>query len=207
MIRKLYTITRDAILGLTELPALHLLALEATDRRVDDLAKKRAVEYCNTEYDQDIANLTEDRDGLLVKLSSILSELGWHKSDPPNPGEIRREINKLFEELSVEKHVGELQWGLAREKISGQEQHIKEVEEVLERVKKERDELKAQLARHVEAERWHQVTAGEGELPPGGIEMIGRYGAQPPLFFFKDAPTSSGTYEWRYASSEDVSNV
>jgi hypothetical protein len=240
MIRKLYTITRDVILGLTELPALHSLAREATDRRIDELAKKCAVEYCHTEYDQDIANLTEERDELMVKLSNVLGELGWHKPELPKQGEIKREIDKLFGELAVEKHVGELavekhvgelavekhvgelQWGWARERISGQVQHIKDVDTALSRSSKEnfrlecereraieeRDELKAKLARHIEAERWRQVTNGEGESLPEGVEVIGRFSEHSGMFIVKSRPDRDGikTFEWRFASSEDVPN-
>jgi len=137
MIRKLYTITRDAILGLAELPALHSLAEEAKSEAIDRQARA----------------ITEEQ---------------------------ARQVMLITE--------------YSKAKIAA--------------VEKERDELKAQLARHVEAERWHQVTAGEGELPPEGVEVIGRFSEHSGMFIAKVRPERDGikTYQWRYASSKYTPN-
>lgn len=169
-----------------------------------------------------------------------------------------------LEKLDVERFVNNEQWEWAKTRINGQDVYIKEVEIVLSRVKKERDDLKnmaeafkrvarerlsefheldddckkeltatfciveydqtieslsdnvielsenlnealAKLARYEAAEKWHQVTAGDGELPPR-FPVLWRNN-------HPDFPKSGihfciqggyGTYEWRFLSSGDV---
>lgn len=73
----------------------------------------------------------------------------------------------------------------------------------------ERDELTAKLARYEAAEKWHQVTAGDGELPPEGAKVIYQYNNPNCAFepkrigFPLNAPVYR-TYKWRFASSGDV---
>lgn len=64
--------------------------------------------------------------------------------------------------------------------------------------------MKTKLARYEAAEMWHQVTAGEGELPPA-IPVLWR-DTHPDhddvlIYCIKGA---RGTYEWRYLSGKDV---
>jgi polyhydroxyalkanoate synthesis regulator phasin len=199
MIRKLYTITRDAILGLTELPALHSLAREATDKRVDDLAKKRAVEYCNTNYDQDIANLTEDRDDLrkiVVKLSDEISEaciiLSYLSSSLGSGlgGENESLISmvtrildglKAFvdhtnnfageQRASVEKLTTELKGAreFERSRSDTQERRIKDILDERDVARKERDDLETQLA----AEQ--QIVKKLGDALRGAEDYLGNF--------------------------------
>jgi hypothetical protein len=278
MIRKLYTITRDAILGLAELPALHSLAQEATDDKVSDKAQAIADEAID-KHDESFREFLNEM---------TLGEI-----------KLKEQVARLTGELQVEYAVFCDVKEFAHIRISGQEQHIKEVEAALERVKKERDELKsainrdrtglglglaavrriasgyswiangewasydytqqseatlrrevgfligsienaalsalktsgdladaainrrlencesieslakernelkAKLARHVEAERWRQVTARAVELPPANIKIIYKLSPSGPLFIGWPYPKYA-TFEWRYASSEDV---
>lgn len=115
--------------------------------------------------------------------AQILRELGWNKPEPPEPGRIRREMDGLFDELAVEKYVWRMQWDWAKERIT---------------------ELTAQLARYEAAETWHQVTAGEGELPPEGVDVIYRYDIGSQMFFSKDPPMYNDKYQWRFESSKGV---
>jgi predicted ribosome quality control (RQC) complex YloA/Tae2 family protein len=169
MIRKLYTITRDAILGLTELPALHSIMQEATDEAIDATAKRLASTYRNMEYDQDVANLTKERDELHKTIAALSDEL-------ETECEVAREVKSYAEEI-IESKVAEI------------------------------SELKSQLASHIEAERWRQVTAGEGELPPN-IPVFWRNNHPDfPLGAIQHSVQGAcGTYEWRYVSSKDVPN-
>lgn len=70
---------------------------------------------------------------------------------------------------------------------------------------REAEDLRAKLARYEAAETWHQVTAGDGELPPV-IPVLWRNNH--PDFQMGELNYSiqgpCGTYEWRFASSEDV---
>jgi hypothetical protein len=157
------SITRDAILGLTELPALHSLAQEATDKRVDELAKKRAVEYCNTDYDQDIANLTEERKEALALLSCLSSSLGsgLGGEDESLISMVTR-VNdglKMFvdhtnnftgeQRASVEKLTTELKGAreFERARAETQERRIKDILGERDTARKERDELKRAINR------------------------------------------------------------
>lgn len=72
-------------------------------------------------------------------------------------------------------------------------------------IAREREDLRTKLARHEAAETWHQVTAGEGELPPP-IPVLWRNN-------HPDFPVGElnyciqgacGCYEWRFLSSNDV---
>lgn len=69
----------------------------------------------------------------------------------------------------------------------------------------EHDEALTKLARYKAAEKWHQVTAGDGELPPA-IPVLWRNNH--PDFQMGELNYSiqgaCGTYEWRFASSGDV---
>lgn len=70
---------------------------------------------------------------------------------------------------------------------------------------KESSELRAKLTRYEAAETWHQVTAGEGELPPA-IPVLWRNNH--PDFPVGELNYSiqgaCGHYEWRFLSSKDV---
>lgn len=69
---------------------------------------------------------------------------------------------------------------------------------------RERNELRAKLTRYEAAETWHQVTAGEGKLPPEGVDVICRYESNSQTFFSKGPPMYNDKYQWRFASSKDV---
>lgn len=63
--------------------------------------------------------------------------------------------------------------------------------------------LKAKLERHEAAERWHQVTDGEGELPPSRLDVL--YKLSPLCVVLYGAPFPVHlTFAWRYLSSWDV---
>lgn len=89
---------------------------------------------------------------------------------------------------------------------------VSEYEKAIEMVKltgavydeavKERDTLRAKLD---DLERWRQVTSGEGELPPEGVDVIYRYDDRPRLFL--GAPSDDRTYQWRFASSDDAAET
>lgn len=70
---------------------------------------------------------------------------------------------------------------------------------------KEREDLRAKLARYEAAEKWHQVTAGEGELPPP-IPVLWRdnHPDFPPGELNYCIQGACGHYEWRFLSSVDV---
>jgi len=69
-------------------------------------------------WDSIRSELMKERDTQSEQLYGFLRELGWKKPELPKPGEIRQKIDELFEELAVEKHVGELQWDWAKERIA-----------------------------------------------------------------------------------------
>lgn len=69
-----------------------------------------------------------------------------------------------------------------------------------------RGDFRAKLARYEAAERWHQVTAGEGELPPP-IPVLWEHtepDIKPRGCLRHSIQGNCGTYRWRYASSKDV---
>lgn len=70
---------------------------------------------------------------------------------------------------------------------------------------KERSDLRAKLARYEAAEKWHQVTEDEGELPPEGVEVIYKFRTKTQCYIGKPRFYRIGPFEWRFLSSEDVS--
>jgi lysozyme family protein len=115
MIRKLYTITRDTILGLTELPALHSLAeeakSEAINRRANELTDKRVYEmfingssHAPMVIDARVEVLTKERDELIKTVASLSGDL-----------EIERAFNSDDRIVALEKERDELKAQLATE--------------------------------------------------------------------------------------------
>ena len=67
------SITRDTILGLAELPALHSLALEATDRRVGENARAlthEALVHYDEEHRFKLEDTERERDELKAQLAA-----------------------------------------------------------------------------------------------------------------------------------------
>jgi chromosome segregation ATPase len=83
----------------------------------------------------------------------------------------------------------------------GMEHHFGVMTTMRDTAQNERDTLRAKLD---DLERWRQVTSGEGELPPIGVDVIYRYDDRPRLFL--GAPSDDRTYQWRFASSGEASN-
>lgn len=84
----------------------------------------------------------------------------------------------------------------------GIENHVVVQNNMAIAIAKERDDLRAKLD---DLERWRQVTSGEGELPPEGVDVIYRYDDRPRLFL--GAPSDDRTYQWRFASSDDAAET
>jgi len=146
------------------------------------------------------------------RIKALEAELNTLQSRLTETEKMLGGMNLLYDEqcrstIDARKNGEELAASVMREcdalrnRILGQECRIREVEEALGRVRAKRDALRAKLD---DLERWRQVTSGEGELPPEGVDVIYRYDDRPRLFLGK--PSNNRTYQWRFVSSGEASN-
>lgn len=124
---------------------------------------------------------------------------------------------KLNDELGLVEFIANEAWLWAKERITQLQLDNSSLgnalaleHELAVRFSSFHDEAVSKLSRYEAAETWHQVTAGEGELPPKGVEVIGRFGEHSGVFIVKVRPKNQkpydgiNTYQWRFVSSEDV---